>query len=450
MSVLSSRYGSDSESYGFFGGLRRAIFGKNTGKFRSERNWNPVNAKQILVDTSFNELINVAQNVPHLNVVISRGAEMFSNMRIKHVGKDEKEIENSPIVKLLHKPNPLQGRSDFLYDYYVNKAIYGAAFAFKNKGPLGIIPKCVWWLPSGLMQVKTTGKLYKQIDISGIVEAYILSIGDEDELNQRFDPKEIIHITDGVSQNKLAGSSKIESLQIPLSNIVAALKSLNIITTERGLIGFISSERSDSTGLSIPMTPKERTEFQNQYQKDYDLNSRNGHVMITEASLKWVPMTFDVKQLMLLEGLEDAFAQICGAYGLDRDIFPSIKGATFENKKQGLISTIQNTMLPQGEVLCEVLSDHFGLIDKGEKLMPSWDHLPVMQEDALSKAQARKANVEACHILLDDGQIDPEQYAKLTDTEFTGTGITANDKAMEAAKEANKQNNKKDGKTKGA
>ncbi len=419
MGIISSLFGTDSENFfNMFGGIRRSVLGTNSGKFNMNRNYVPINQKVILIDTSFDELIGVAQNVPHLNTVISRGAEMFSQGKIKHLDKKGEEIIDSPVLKLLNKPNPLQSGEGFLYEFYVNNAIYSSNFGYMNKGSrLKELPDLIWWLPPGRMKINLTGKMYRQTTLEGIIENYMLTYD-----NDPFMPEEIIHITEGISQNKLKPTSKIEALQIPLSNIVAALKSLNIIITERGLIGFISGDNRSTNGMGMEMTAAERKTFEKQYQKDRSLDSDQSHVALTQANMKWVPMTFDVKQLQLMEGLEDSFAMICGAYGIDRDVFPSTKGATNENKEMGLKATIQNTMQPLASKLMAIFEEHLNVSIKGESLTMDWSHMPVMQEDALFAAQAKYQLIQGLSLAKSDGIIGPDQYAEIAEFKMDGTG----------------------------
>jgi hypothetical protein len=391
----------------WLGGVGRAILGKPSNKFNFNRNFQPVNQKIILLDTSVTALMNVACNVPHLNIVISEGAKMFSNMEITHVDKNGKEIINSEVIKLLNKPNPLQNLEGFLYDYYVNNAIYSSAVCYKNKSALSPIPKVIWWLPTGYIKINLTGKLYRQYKVEEIIESYELIY-----FNDTFTPDEILHIAEGVGASILKPVSKIEALQIPLSNIVAALKSNNIILTERGLIGFISNEGKDSMG-SIPISESERKRIEDQYQSDRGLDSDRSHVMVTTASTKWNPMTFDVAQLKLYEGLEDSFGLICGAWGIDRDVFPSIKGATNENKSAGEKKTYNSTLLPIGKKLCNYLANDFGLTERGEKLICSFNHLPIMQEDEGKMATAQKTRIDSIISMVTSNVINPAQAQEL-------------------------------------
>ncbi len=211
MGIISSMFGADSEAAlrNYFGGIRKSVLGQSTGKFNFARNYVPINQRVILVDTSFDELIGVAQNVPHLNIVISKGAEMFSQGVIEHLDKNGEPIENSPILKLLNKPNPLQSLESFLYEFYVNNAIYSQNFGYKNGSKLNKLPQIIWWLPPGRMKINLTGKLFRQVDLAGIIENFQLTYD-----NEPFMPDEVIYMAEGISQNKFKPTSKIEALQI--------------------------------------------------------------------------------------------------------------------------------------------------------------------------------------------------------------------------------------------
>lgn len=404
--------------FNWMGGVGRAILGRSQ-KFNFNRNFQPVNQKVILIDVGITQLMNVAVNVPHLNVVISRGAEMFSNMEIIHLDKNGKPVENSPVLKFLSKPNPLQNQESFLYDFYINNAIYASNFGYKNKSSVMPLPSVIWWLPPGYVKINLTGKLYRQFKIDEIIESYELMF-----YNDSFEPAEILHIAEGIGQTIINPTSKIEVLQIPLSNIMAALKSNNIILTERGLIGIISNDKPNNDGDgAIPMSDKERERIENTYQQDRSLDSKRSHVMVTTSSLKWQPMTFDVGQLKLYEGLEDSFGLICGEYGIDRDVFPSVKGATYENKLQAVKSTYQNALQPLGNKLLNYIASDFGLTDHGEKLICSYAHVPAMQDDKVREGQARNLLINGLSIALRDGVINHKTYADQAELPMTGDGV---------------------------
>lgn len=400
--------------FGFFKG----IWGKFGGKFTPHRSfYNPLQPKQILLDCSTGELMNVATNVPHLNTVIATGAELFSQMVIKHYDKDGQEIEDSPVLRLLRQPNPLQNQEQYTHYFYVMNFVYGRTFQYMLKGlkfakPWESLPKALWLLPSGNMEINTTGKIYHQTDIKEIIKDFKLQ-GDPIP----YEVDQMIYMPEGIGADPLDPVSKIVTLQIPLSNIVAAMKSRNIIITERGMIGFISPEAAKDADGAIPLDPEEHERIRKEYQDQHHLDSTTGHVGVYKHPLKWNQMTFDVRQLMLLEGTEDDFAAIIAAARHDRDIYPSVKGATYENKAAGMRSTIQNGIQPLADKFIRALQAQLIDPSSGEYLEACYDHLPSMQEDELKKQQAKGAMVNYLSQLYKDGTLTLENYQTLADIE---------------------------------
>lgn len=393
--------------FGFF----RGIWGKYGGKFTPHRSYyTPLQPKQILLDCSTGELMNVANNVPHLNIVIATGAELFSQMVIKHFDKDGKEIEDSPVLKLLRQPNPVMNQEQYTYYFYVMNFIYGKTFQYMLKGlsfgkAYENLPKALWILPSGLMEINTTGKMYHQTELKEIIKNFKLQ-----DHPTPFEVDQMIYMAEGLGADPLDPASKIVALQIPLSNIVATLKSSNIILTERGMIGFISPEAAKDADGAIPLDPDEHERIRKEYQENHHLDSTTGHVGVYKHPVKWNPMTMDVRQLMMLEIMEDAFATIIAAARHDRDIYPSTKGATNENKTAGMKATIQNAMQPLADKFIRALQ--YQLIDPstGEYLEACYDHHWAMQEDELKKQQAQKAKIDGLSALFRDTVIDMEGY----------------------------------------
>jgi hypothetical protein len=79
-------------------------------------------------------------------------------------------------------------------------------------------------------------------------------------------------------------------------------------------------------------------------------------------------------------------------------------------------SPVPSIFTPANSAYC------FGLPDKDQYLEPSWEHLPVMQEDEKNKAEALNTNVQAYSKMLADGIISPKQYAELAGVKMDGTG----------------------------
>ena len=327
------------------------------------------------------------------------------------------KIKTTQPPNFLKNPNPLQTQSQYLYEFYVLNSVYNKTFQYKVLGlSFDKIPAAMWILPSGWMKINVSGKIYRQTELKEIITDYVL-------LNDPtpYEVERVIYMAEGIGNNVLNPISRIETMQIPLSNIMASMKSRNIITRERGMIGFITPEVTKDSDGSLPYDAKEHQRVREEYQRQYSLDGTSGHVAFPKVPLKWVPMSFDIKQLGLLEGTEDDFCQLISAWRHDRDIYPSLKGATFENKLQGLKSTIQNGIIPLANKLMTQLTKHLLEEKNGEKIICSFDHLPCMKEDLLLEAQGRLNIIQGLTIALRDNVINHETYALEADLELTGT-----------------------------
>ena len=393
----------------------------------------------IMVDMS--NLLAVYLACPPLRAVIDRKAEMFSNMQIKlykkKIDKDgneiKEEVKNHKVLDLLNKPTPLHSQNNWLILYSIYKDIYNQTFTYKLKGTSIGYPKVLWHLPSGDMKVIPTGKLFSQYEMTGIIKNYALISGADDGMTEtEYQPNEIIHITEGTSANYIVGESKLKSLHLPISNIIGAYKTRNILIHENAGITISSPDSKDADGM-LPLGDKERKSMEEQFRKNYGLSDSQMHKIFSTTSMKVTPLIFPVKDMMLFEEIEGDFAEICQAFGMSRDIFPSTKGATFENQWQAEKFTYINTIIPEAEKFLQYFNKDadFGLEANGLYLEPCYEHVDVLKEDEKTEYEAEKVEEEAKKIkaetlslLLKDGVINKEVYATMMEIEYTQSDDT--------------------------
>ena len=343
----------------------------------------------ILIDTQ--NKLQVYNTIPHFQSVVNQLADMFKNMEVKLYNKKTgEEIESHPVLDLLKRPNPLRSFEEFLYEYYVFKSVFGNAFIYQIKGLPSALPSLMWNLLPSDVEVVPTGKLYSQTTIDGIIKSYKVY---DQSTYINVAPSDMIYKNEGVGGNLITSISKVDALQLPLSNIVGALKSENVLIVERGAEGILSNE-TNSDGGAIPLGKEERERIEKEMQRTYGIFDGQKRKIITNSSLKWQPMSFPMKDLMLLECIESDFQSICAAYGADRDLFPSTKGATFENKNNGLKATYQNTIQPQADDFINTLNNALALDKQGLYLEACYKHVPVLQEDKQMEEQAEKTEAE--------------------------------------------------------
>lgn len=357
----------------------------------------------IMVDMS--NLLAVYLACPPLRAVIDRKAEMFSNMQIKlykkKIDKDgneiKEEVKNHKVLDLLNKPTPLHSQNNWLILYSIYKDIYNQTFTYKLKGTSIGYPRVLWHLPSGDMKVIPTGKLFSQYEMTGIIKNYALISGADDGMTEtEYQPNEIIHITEGTSASYIVGESKLKSLHLPISNIIGAYKTRNILIHENAGMTILSPNSKDSEGM-LPFGDTERKRLEKEFRLNYGLRDDQMHKVFTTTPMAVTPLIFPVKDMMLFEEIEGDFAEICQAFGMSRDIFPSTKGATFENQWQAEKFTYINTIIPEAEKFLQYFNKDadFGLEANGLFLEPCYEHVDVLKEDEKTEYEAEKVEYEA-------------------------------------------------------
>lgn len=384
----------------------------------------------------------VYSEIPHINNVINKRAELLSigklRLRKKAVnGEAEVEIFKHDALTLLRRPNPLQAYSEFITQYLVYKDIYGNAIFYKNKKIFGKIPATLWNLPPWTIKINPTGKIFDQITIEGIIQSYTMTLAG---VIRDFTPDEIIVKNDNVDSEYLKSQSKFVALVKPISNIAGAMQTANIMIHDGGSKGILSNASKDGAG-GIPIGETERKRIEEDYLNRYGIRDGQSRTIITNAGLVYQPMSFPMKDMMLTEEIEQDFGIICDAYSVDRDVFASTKGATNENKLIGIKSTIQNSIQPEADDFCETFNEVFGLNDLGLELYITFDHLPVMQEDALNTSKGYLAKVQALDIMKKSGIISPKQYATEAEVKFDGTGISETPTQIDPNKKPNENEN---------
>jgi hypothetical protein len=229
---------------------------------------------------------------------------------------------------------------------------------------------------------------------------------------------EVIFKNDNLASEYLKSQSKIVSLAKPLSNIEGALQTTNVLTQEHGAYGILSNASKDGDG-AIPLSPDERKRIEDQVgKKNYGNKHGQSRTIITNASMNFTPMSFPMKDMMLIEQNEENFSIILGAYGLDRDIFPSVKGATNENKEKGLLATIQNTIQSEADDLMQTYNEAFNLEAQGLALSMSYDHLPVIQAYKTSRRSNATDGIIKVNLEVNAGRLDRETAVNILVSQY--------------------------------
>lgn len=316
--------------------------------------------------------------IPELNQVLNKKASMFSNGVFKlqdiATGQPVNDIE---LMKLLENPSVLESQNSFLKTYSIQFDCYGNQFIYKNK-PSRLLkyPKSLINISPYYLTPEFTGKVFDQVKIEDIIKHYKYK---ENSTEKTFETKDIIWSKNTDLDNPLVGVSPLKSLRFPLTNTKLAYDYLNIISGDKGAIGILATSNKDGSGV-LPMNPVEQTRIENAYRNDYGTGVDNDkkRIIVTGGTVSWQPMTYPTKDLLLMEQIDANKLTIVDHFGLNINLFSS-KSQTFENVRNAIIQTYQDTIIPFADQFTQKLSKELG-IPPNQRLYLDYSHLTILSD----------------------------------------------------------------------
>lgn len=301
-----------------------------------------------------------------LKAIVNRMALVIANVKLWILDDAGNDVSDKykDLATLLKRPNFIQTWPEFIQQLDVYRQLYGEAFIYASV-PVGFNnanATALWVLNPLFIDIESNGRLCDQNDIHDVVIRYIFSCSGQ---RLELDPSNVLHIKDvnqniDFSPNDLRGSSRLLGLETSIANIIQAEEAIYSMNRDRGAIGILSNDQKDISG-TIPLTDDEKESLLEQYQSLYGLSARQAKVIITNASLKWQPISFNVKDLMLLEGIEKNIQLISDALGYPYELLSTSTGVTYENKSEAKKLLYQDSIIPIANLYAEKLTGFFGL-----------------------------------------------------------------------------------------
>lgn len=356
-------------------------------------------------DTISGNEFEIYETTGALQIIIGRKALMKANGKWRHFkfkedGKHE-DLGLTPIIQRLNNPNPLQSGSEWLIETSIHRDIAGAAYIYALRGSnLAEAPGAIWNILPRFMTIHSTGNIYQQTDINKIINKYVYD--QNGSASRNYTPEEILLRKLNNPSNQITPLSPFIGLNMEISNIRAAMGYRNVILRKKGAIGVLSGESKDGDG-GIPLTQKERQRLEAQYQRSWGLSDDQMQVFISSAPVRWQPMSYPTKELMLFEEVDANLKRIIDMYGLNENIFSKEKASTFNNVLESERIIYQDTIIPESWDDARALSDYLGITEKGEFLMLDYTHLQALKDDEKKKAEILDRKATAFQKLVQNG-----------------------------------------------
>jgi len=367
---------------------------------------------------NYSDYLKTSLENPVLSTIVSLRAKMYSQMQITHVDKDGKEVNNSEVLKLLKQPNYFQSQEDFLFQQMWFLSVAGNDYIYQIRNFSTDLPKSLYNLIPSEIDYNKISKLDKFItskeDIKSFQDRKIKYILDNTQYQIKL--SEIIPLYDlanGLTCNSwLSAPSRVQGIEKVLQNIDQNLKSKhkNLQFSAK----YIGTNKS--TGMEAQIQPNDRKAIENV------LSAKD--VLTTNAAIEYKHLVSDMKKLFLDEQFADDANKCLLAFEMNKGVLNYFsKDSTFENQNQGIINWIQNSIQGSADNTMNSLSSSFGLLDKNEKLVASFDHLPVMQVLINEKIKSFTEFQNSLKVALENKTLDTTTAKKMSDNFIKNLGL---------------------------
>lgn len=356
---------------------------------------------------------NAYDDCSTLKAIVNRNALVMSGGRwwLTDAEGNDRLDAYPDLARLLVRPNPLQSWGELMITADVMRQLYGEVFFFavRPEGFSNLDASALWVLSPAMVQVKQSGKLYRQAAIGDIVVSYELADGVAETLPSG----QVLHVKDAnvnldFGRNDLRGRSRLRGLGNSIRNIIQAEEAVYSLNRDRGALGILSNESKDAAGL-VAVTDEEKAAIQSAMMRRYGLSAGQSKIIVTDASLKWQPMTFSVADLKLFEGIEASVRRLCDAFNYPYELLATGEGVTYANKAEAKRGLYEDFIVPMAGIYATAFTRFFGLDARGDHFEVDFSHIACLKAAESDAAALFASKANALLSLYREGIISREE-----------------------------------------
>lgn len=274
----------------------------------------------------------------------------------------------------------------------------------------------LWNLPSQHVQVKTTGKIYNQTTIEGIISEYALTRG---MVIEKYTPNEIIQFNEvNISSEfpSIMGISALESLKEPIeSTMMAMLAGANLLKNG-GFQGIASPAKKDGQGGNVIITEPEQKAMDKKIKEHYGNFENQARIWFPPVPIDFEKTAFTATELGIYDAISNGALLISNVLGVPYELVKAdLKGTTYENQDQSVKRLYQDTTIPDVEDWDKYWSWRLQTSKYGFRIESRWDHIQALADGFKDKAIALNQNTKSADTSWNNNTITINQYLDLTE-----------------------------------
>src|SRR5690554_1639940 len=372
-------------------------------------------------------LVQLSRNVNALDMPIGFLSDKFKGGIITAHDKDGNIVENDPLVYRLNNPNHLQGKEEFLAEFYYYLTAAGWNFilpfaeskGFENKLEknelFNLNPDFIDFdeIKKSPFNLRELGFSYNY-DLGTTLQKTKLSTND------------IIPFYDLTisTDNPFTGVSRISNLYDELTNTVLADRGKQNKIKRSGAMVLSHKERNDTLSDGLDEAYKKDKDGNIITHKEVIESNLNGSglaqgksITVSSKELTGFSLAKDIIGIDFDQMKEADLRTIDNKIGVPYDLLPtSTQQATYINKVQSELGMYQSRIEPVANNLAKSLQEYF---NHPNEIRITYDHNPVYQEGKKIEEEGKTIELERVEKLLSLNLIDVKRAEEI----LTNAGI---------------------------
>lgn len=321
----------------------------------------------------YSKYVRLQREVFVVNNAVNKIAKFLSEVEFTS------ENENDKILQKLNEPNDKQSKQEFLKEFAIYTKSAGWSIIWKRYKSFGN------WDTLELINVNPDGANFTTNGESIVFH--------HEEKEYTIKLTDVIIFYDTIRQSNNKGYSVLKPLRSQIKNILDAQKAKGIQIENSGttiVSPKVTQQSNMDNGLdsiTLPDVPGQVT------QKDVieaKLNHRGieNRIVVASRGLDALNLSAELNDFKFDEVNEVDVLTIYESFGINKDLTPYGKDATYDNKKVAELSLVQGEVSPLAANLVNSLNSEFA--DRGEVSF-NFDHLECM---SIVRERIEKTNTE--------------------------------------------------------
>ena len=312
----------------------------------------------------------------YVTACISKTAEKVASVELEcfkvlNSRGDTKEVEVSPVLDLLYKPNEFQTKTEFWETMIINLKCTGDAYWLKLRNKGGRVVE-LWNLRPDLVKINS--------DPETFIKNYEFS--KQDGSTVKFDKDDVIHFKYPHPLSQYYGLS-------PIASAARRIQTEDYATTYQRDF-FVNSARPDALikNKSGTLSAQQTEDLREGWNKKYKGLKNSNKVAILHGDLEYQQISISQRDMDYIEGMKFTRDDILVAFKMPKPLLSIVEDVNRANSETAMYIFLSETIKPEVARIVEKINEEMTYQDFGDEFFIDFvDPTPANRELELKEYQ---------------------------------------------------------------